>query len=118
MYIYRSIYISLYIYIYVYLYICTYLYLYMCIPISISTHTNTHTYTHKHTQELAEVRSAKESMRVTVERASQHTRDQVEGVQAELHKRDLQMEELRRKLHHVERELHQEVEGIYIYTHR
>lgn len=62
-------------------------------------------------QELAEVRTAKESMRVAVERAGQETRDQVEGVQGDLRKRDFQMEELRRKVAHIERELHQEVEG-------
>ena len=62
------------------------------------------------------MRSAKESMRVAVERAAQDTRDQVEGVQADLHKRDLQLEDLRRKLNHIERELRQEVEGIHTHT--
>jgi len=77
---------------------------------------STSTHTHTHTQELSEVRSAKESMRVAVERAAQDTRDQVEGVQADLHKRDLQLEDLRRKLNHIERELRQEVEGIHTHT--
>lgn len=49
-------------------------------------------------QELAEVRTAKEIMRVAKERAAQDTRDKVGEVQCELQRRDAQLEELRRKL--------------------
>ena len=49
-------------------------------------------------QELAEVRTAKEMMRVAKERAAQDTRDKVGEVQCELQRRDAQLEELRRKL--------------------
>ena len=62
-------------------------------------------------QELADVRSEKEVLRVAKERAAQDTREKVEEVQTELHRRELQMEELRRKVQHLDRELHQETEA-------
>lgn len=62
-------------------------------------------------QELAEVRTEKELMRVAKERASQDTREKIEEVQTDQQRRDLQVEELRRKVQHLERELHQEVES-------
>ena len=62
-------------------------------------------------QELAEVRTEKEVLRVAKERAAQDTREKIEEVQADQQRRDLQAEEMRRKVQHLERELHQEVEG-------
>ena len=62
-------------------------------------------------KEVADVRADLVAARVALDRAGQETRDAVGEVKAELQRRALQVDDLKRKVGHLDRELHQEIES-------
>ncbi|EKX53017.1 hypothetical protein GUITHDRAFT_161142 [Guillardia theta CCMP2712] len=61
--------------------------------------------------EIADLRSEKEALRVAKEVAGQEVKDKMDQMATESSKKDFMMDDLRRKISHLERELEQETEG-------
>eukprot|EP00960_Hanusia_phi_P046603 757934-Hanusia_phi.AAC.3 len=62
-------------------------------------------------QEIADLRAEKEGLRVAKEVVGQEAKDKIDQMATECSKKEFAMDDLRRKISHLERELEQETEG-------